>query len=241
MPTTDKQEATRVTTSSIDSIIPITTPPSSHPFPTMFFIVLSSISMMFPSWTQFVHTIPGIHRRIFRTLDSYRHFGRQNWSEGNFKAVWEARKLWGSTSQENVLWRDQSSDDENGMSLELTLTRRPFSASVNLIRTFCIISPRPAESTPARLGENHVSQTRQRSVVRWMRALPRRSPSSYTGLKADRSAERWELIAACVCSIVNVGSNCNSFCSTILSWSKSSSSSEDTVVVFFTYKRILVC
>jgi len=87
--TMDKQQAMyfRLNTSSIDSIVPIATPPLPYPFPTMFFIVLSGISVMSPSLTKFVHTIPGIHSRIFRTLDGYRHFGRQNWSESSFKAV----------------------------------------------------------------------------------------------------------------------------------------------------------
>lgn len=47
-----------------------------------------------------------------------------------------------------------------------TLTSRAFSASVKRARVVCRTSPKPAESTPAILGENQVSGTLQRSTFK---------------------------------------------------------------------------
>ena len=116
--------------------------------------------------------------------------------------------------------------------------------------------PSPALSTPAVLGANQVSQTRQRSMFKWIRARPTMkgrkcqllrilcigeggqgsrpstSPSLYCGRKTDMNAKRWEASAAWVCSIPNVGSCLRSFCSTVYICVKSSSSSEDAAAVF---------
>jgi hypothetical protein len=138
-----------------------------------------------------------------------------------------------------------------------TWTRSPRSESEKDARTFWSTSPSPALSTPAILGANQVSQTRQRSMLKWIRARPtikgrkpsdlpysRASakweigstlltlPSMYCGRKADMNAERWEENAACVCSTPNVGSCVRSFCSTVCNCVMSSSSSDDTAAVF---------
>jgi hypothetical protein len=53
-----------------------------------------------------------------------------------------------------------------------TWTRRPRSSIEKDARTFWRTSPSPALSTPAILGANQVSQTRQRSMLKWIRARP---------------------------------------------------------------------
>ena len=53
-----------------------------------------------------------------------------------------------------------------------TWTRSPRSSVENDARTFWRTSPSPALSTPAILGANQVSQTRQRSMLKWIRARP---------------------------------------------------------------------
>jgi len=129
--------------------------------------------------------------------------------------------------------------------------------SMNDGTRFWITSARPAESTPAMPGEKYASQTRHRSVFRWIRVLPVQkkqdqrnvgeinlsyclgkqdtpsiSPSSYEGLNADISAERWLAIDACVCLFVNVGSYASSFCSMTCNCARSSSSSDEGAAVF---------
>lgn len=61
-----------------------------------------------------------------------------------------------------------SSARSSGKSNGLFLARD----SMNDGTRFWITSARPAESTPAMPGEKYASQTRHRSVFRWMRVLP---------------------------------------------------------------------
>jgi hypothetical protein len=62
---------------------------------------------------------------------------------------------------------------------------------------------------------------------------PSTSPSSYVGRNADSRAERLVAIDAWVCCGVNVGSYARSFCSTVASWARSSSSSDEGAAVFY--------
>jgi hypothetical protein len=156
-------------------------------------------------------------------------------------------------------WKSKEWDkrEEEGGREYCTWTRSPRSAREKDARTFWSTSPSPALSTPAMLGANQVSQTRQRSVLKWILARPKvkdrrssdlprvpyigkvryrkhtpsTSPSKYCGRKADMNAERWEESAACVCSIPKVGSCVRSFCSAVCNCVRSSSSSDDTAVV----------
>lgn len=78
-------------------------------------------------------------------------------------------------SQTHSAPTDHESEEEEEEEVnheEHTLTRRRLSSAENAAKMFCTTSPIPAESTPAMLGESQASQTRQRSVLRWMRVLP---------------------------------------------------------------------
>ena len=56
--------------------------------------------------------------------------------------------------------------------VRLTWASRARSDVENAARMFWTTSPIPAESTPAMLGENHVSHTRHLSVLRWILVFP---------------------------------------------------------------------
>ena len=157
-----------------DGSVPVPTPPPPHTLPTPLVVLRARHPDRAKRRRarERGHTAPRVDHVVSRAHEREWHLGWQDWAQRRVQVLCKPRQLRGRAGQEDVLRRGLRLVLRGGLTGGRTLTSRARSGSANDPSTFCRTSPSPAQSTPAMPGVNHASQTRQRSVLRWMRALP---------------------------------------------------------------------